>query len=102
MKFSAGCLQWQPAGVPRLRVLCHADRSLFSKLVAALKPGGLLICKLSIGWDTNALLTVAASDPLNRNELLTILQELCVLHHQERPVRDRGVVEFAGKKKIQS
>lgn len=93
--------RFSPTRFDLIVLFYHADRSLFSKLVAGLNPGGLLICKLSIGWDTNARSTVAASDPLNRNELPTILQELCVLHHQERPVRDRGVVEFAGKKRIQ-
>ena len=76
----------------------HGDRSLLSKLVGALNPRGLLICKLSLDWNTDARLMVAASDPLNRNELPSIVPELCLLHHQERPVRDRGVVEFAGRK----
>jgi SAM-dependent methyltransferase len=101
LKLSVGDASEYPFGPARFDLIVlfyHADRSLFSKLVAALKPGGLLICKLSIGWDTNARLTLVASDPLNRNELPTIVPELCVLHHQERPVRDRGVVEFAGRK----
>lgn len=74
----------------------HADRNLFPKLVSALRPGGLLICKLSLRWNTDARLTSAG--PLNRNELPSLFPELHVLYHQERQVRDRGVVEFAGRK----
>jgi SAM-dependent methyltransferase len=79
----------------------HADRKLFHKLVSALNPGGLLICKLSLRWDRDATLTAAGSDPLNRNELPSLFPELHVLYHQERQVRDRGVVEFAGRKEDQ-
>lgn len=79
----------------------HTDRDLFPKLVSALKPGGLLICKLSLRWDTEATLTATGTDPLNRNELPSLFSELEVLYHQERPVRDRGVVEFAGRKEVQ-
>jgi len=76
----------------------HADRDVFPKLVLALKPGGLLICKLSVRRDTDAELTPAATGVLNRNELPSLLPGLQTLHHQERQVRDRGVVEFAGRK----
>ena len=76
----------------------HADRNLFPKLVSALNTGGLLICKLGVRWDTDARSTAAGTDPLNRNELPSLFPELQVLYHQERQVRDRGVVEFAGRK----
>jgi SAM-dependent methyltransferase len=75
-----------------------ADRNLFPKVVSALSPGGLLICKLSLRWDTGAKVIAAATDPLSRNELPSLFPELHVLYHQERQVRDRGVVEFAGRK----
>jgi SAM-dependent methyltransferase len=78
----------------------HTDRSLFPKLVSALNPGGLLICKLSLRWDTAARLTAADTDPLDRNELPSLFPDLHVLYRQERPVRDRGVVEFAGRKEV--
>ena len=32
-------------------------------------------------------------------KLPSLVPELHVLHHQERPVRDRGVVEFVGRKR---
>src|ERR1017187_785528 len=47
----------------------HADRNLFPKVISALKPGGLMISKLSLRWDTDAKLTAAATDALNRNEI---------------------------------
>ena len=78
----------------------HADRNLFPKLVSALKPGGLMICKLSVRWDTDATSTSANTDPVNRNELPSLVPDLQVLCHEERQVRDRGVVEFAGWKAI--
>lgn len=75
-----------------------ADRNLFPKVVSALKPGGLLICKLSVRWDTDANSTSASTDPLNRNELPLLVPDLQVLYHEERQVRDRGVVKFTGRK----
>jgi SAM-dependent methyltransferase len=77
-----------------------ADRNLFPKVISALKPGGLLICKLSLRWDTDAKLTAAATDALNRNELPLLVPDLHVLYHEERQVRDRGVVEFTGRKAV--
>ncbi len=76
----------------------HLDRSLFPKIVFALKPGGLLICKMSLRWDPGERVTTVMTDPLHRNELPSLVPELDILHHQERPVRDRGVVEFVGRK----
>jgi hypothetical protein len=49
---------------------------------------------MSLRWDAPG----AAADPLHRNELPSLVPELQALHHRERPVRDRGVVEFVGKK----
>lgn len=79
----------------------HADRNLFPKLVSALNSGGLLICKSSLQWDTQSRLTVGGTDPLSRDELPSLFPELQVLYHRERQVRDRGVVEFAGRKEAQ-
>jgi SAM-dependent methyltransferase len=71
----------------------HLDRGLFPKIISALKPGGLLICKMSVRWEL-----AGQDEALHRNELSSLVPELQALHHQERPVRDRGVVEFVGKK----
>jgi tellurite methyltransferase len=77
----------------------HTDHNLVPKVVSALNPGGLLICKLSLRWDTDARLTAVATDPLNRNELLSLFPELHVLYHQERQVRDRGSSSLQGGSK---
>jgi hypothetical protein len=45
-------------------------------------------------------LGAAVPDELNRNELPLIFPSLQVLYHEERQVRDRGVVEFAGRKAV--
>jgi SAM-dependent methyltransferase len=88
----------EPAQFDLIVLFYHLDRSLFPRIVSALKPGGLLICKMSLRWDSGEGLTTASTNPLHRNELPSLVPALDVLHHQERPVRDRGVVEFVGRK----
>jgi SAM-dependent methyltransferase len=90
--------KFEPARFDLIVLFYHLDRSLFPKIVSALKPGGRLICKMRLRWSANAGLTAVGTDPLNRNELPSLVPELHVLHHQERPVRDQGVVEFVGRK----
>ena len=75
----------------------HPDRGLLPKIAPALRPDGLAICKLGISWG-RAAADGAADRPLARNELPTLLTGLKVLHHSERPLRDRGVVERVGRK----
>jgi SAM-dependent methyltransferase len=87
-----------PAQFDLIVLFYHLDRRLFPRIVSALKPRGLLICKMSLRWDSGKSSTKANSNPLQRNELPSLVPELDVLHHQERPVRDRGVVEFVGRK----
>jgi SAM-dependent methyltransferase len=91
--------KFEPARFDLILLFYHLDRSLFPKIVSALKPGGLLICKMSVRWDSGEKVTTASTNPLHRNELPSLVPELDVLHHQERPVRDRGVVEFVGRSK---
>ena len=88
----------EPAHFDLIVLFYHLDRSLFPKIVSALKPRGLLICKMSLRWNSGESLMTANTTPLHRNELPSLVPELDVLHHQERPVRDRGVVEFVGRK----
>ena len=76
----------------------HFDRTLFPKIVSALNPGGLLISKMAIGWGSEAELSAGAANPLRRREILSLVPDLLVIDHQERPVRGRGVVEFVGTK----
>ena len=91
--------KFKPARFDLIVLFYHLDRSLFPKVVSALKPGGLLISKMSLRWDSDeTLTTVLPANPLRRNELPPLVPELRALHHEERPVRDRGVVEFVGRK----
>jgi SAM-dependent methyltransferase len=88
--------KFEPTRFDLIVLFYHLDRSLFPKIVSALKPGGLLISKMSLRWDSDG--TAASTSPLHRDELPSLVTELRVLHHEERPVRDRGVVEFVGRK----
>ena len=90
--------KFEPARFDLILLFYHFDRSLFPKIVSALKPGGLLICKMSLRWDSGESSTTASANPLQRNELPSLVPGLDALHHHERPVRDRGVVEFVGRK----
>jgi 2-polyprenyl-3-methyl-5-hydroxy-6-metoxy-1,4-benzoquinol methylase len=90
--------KFEPARFDLIVLFYHLDRSIFPKISFALKPGGLLISKMSLIWNTNARVTTVTTEPLHREELPSLVPELHVLHHQERPVRDRGVVEFVGRK----
>ena len=92
--------KFRPARFDLIVLFYHADRNLFPKIVSALNPRGLLICKLSLRWDTDTRVTAFGTDPLNRNELPSLFPRLHVLHHRERQVRDRGVVEFVGRKEV--
>jgi SAM-dependent methyltransferase len=94
----AAAYEFEPARFDLIVLFYHLDRNLFPKIVSALKPGGLLISKMSLRWDSDHGSTVVATDPLRRDELPSLVPALHVLYHQERPVRERGVVEFIGKK----
>ncbi len=88
--------KFEPARLDLIVLFYHLDRNLFPKIVSALKPGGLLISKMSLRWNSDGL--KVPTNPLNRDELPSLLPELHVLYHQERPVRDRGVVELVARK----
>ena len=89
---------FQRARYDAIVLFYHLDRDLFPKMVSALNPGGLFICKMAIRWSASAPLPEASTGPLERNELLSLVPGLHVLEHQERPVRRRGVVEFVGSR----
>lgn len=89
---------FEPTRFDLIVLFYHLDRNLFPKMVSVLNPGGLLICKLSLLWDSDGRLTTGSNDQLGRNDLPSLVPELHVLYHQERPVRDRGVIEFVGRK----
>jgi 2-polyprenyl-3-methyl-5-hydroxy-6-metoxy-1,4-benzoquinol methylase len=76
----------------------HFDRSLFPRIVSALSPGGIFICKMAIRWSSETTVSGAAGNSLGRNEIVSLVPDLQVVEHQERPVRNRGVVEFVGSR----
>jgi hypothetical protein len=60
-------------------------------------PGSTLGCKMSLQWDSDGGLAAVNADSLGRNELPSLVPELHVIYQDERPVYDRGVVEFIGR-----
>lgn len=90
--------RFEPAQFDLIVLFYHLDRNLCEKIASALKPGGFLICKTSLRWDYDETFTPAGTDSLRKNEILSLLPELSVMYHRERPVHDRGVVEFVGRK----
>jgi SAM-dependent methyltransferase len=76
----------------------HFDRDICRRVFSALKPGGFLICKSSLIWGTYEGTDPTSTKPLAKSEILSMLPELRAIYHQERPVRDRGVVEYVGRK----
>jgi SAM-dependent methyltransferase len=87
---------FEPARFDLIVLFYHLDRRLFPRIVTALKPGGLFFCKLRAQWASDASPTAGAL--LGRNELALRLPEFVVLDQQQRPVGDRGVVEYVGRK----
>jgi len=76
----------------------HLDRRLFPRVASALNPGGIFICKMAMPWHSEVVASNATVSPLRRNEIASLVPGLNVVEHRERPVRDRGVVEFVGAK----
>jgi SAM-dependent methyltransferase len=75
----------------------HLDRRLFAKIVSALTPGGLVVCKMAVRWDSR-MEGRSSERPLARCELPSLVSDLQVVDHHERRVGKRGVVEFVGRK----
>ena len=90
---------FQPAIFDLVVMFYHLDRDVRTQVVSTLKPGGFLICKSSVCWDSYEGIAPANIRPLAKGEILSLFPELLVLHHQERPVRDRGVAEYVAKKR---
>src|SRR3984957_6430675 len=90
--------KFEPSSFDLIVLFYHLDRDLFPKMVSALKPGGLLICKMRLQWDGDGGLTGVSANSLGRNELPLLVPELHVLYQEERPVRGRAVLEFIGRK----
>ena len=88
---------FQSARFDLIVMFYHFDRDICPRVVSTLKPGGILICKSSLSWDSYEG-AAPVIRPSARGEILSMLPGLEVMHHQERPVLDRGVVEYVGKK----
>jgi SAM-dependent methyltransferase len=91
---------FEPSGFDLIVLFYHLDRRLFPKIVSALNPGGLFVCKMAVHWSAEIAFGCANFRPLDKNELASLVPGLQVIDHLERPVRDRGVVEFVGKKPV--
>jgi 2-polyprenyl-3-methyl-5-hydroxy-6-metoxy-1,4-benzoquinol methylase len=81
-----------------IAVFFFLHREIFSELVKALKPGGLLIYKTYTRGQTK--FGGGPTKPaylLDENELLHSFRELHVLHYAEL-IRDCGMAEFVGQK----
>jgi len=89
---------FEPARFDLIVLFYHLDRNLFPKIVSALKPGGLFICKMAVHWGSEIPLEKCNLKPLDKNELVSLVPGLHAIDYRERPVRGRGVVEFVGKK----
>jgi SAM-dependent methyltransferase len=91
---------FETAGFDLMVMFYHFDRDICARVLSALRPGGFVICKSSLNWDSYEGTASAHMRPLEKNEILRMLPELQVVIHQERRVRDRGVVEYIGMKRI--
>lgn len=94
----ASNFNFEPASFDLIVLFYHMDRRLFPTMLSALKIGGVLISKMSLQWNASEKSAAPPNNLLYRRELPSLFPEINVLHHEERPVRDRGVVEFVGRK----
>jgi SAM-dependent methyltransferase len=88
------------AGFDLIVLFYHFDRGLFPKIVSALSPGGIVICKMAVRWGSGIGAKTNEENPLARNELVSLFPDLHVIDYEERPIRDRGVVKFVGRKPV--
>lgn len=89
---------FKPACFDLIVIFYHFDRDICSSVLSALKPGGFLICKSALSWDGYEGTPPTSIEQLRRSEILSMLPGLRVMHHEERPVRNRGVAEYVGMK----
>lgn len=90
--------EFEPRRFDLVVMFYHVDRRLFPKIIASLNRGGLLICKARLRQNSVPEATQVSNNPLNKGELVTLVPDLQVMYHKERSVRERGVVEFVGRK----
>src|SRR5580658_7228701 len=61
--------EFRPAQFDVIVLFYHLDRSLFPKIVSALNPGGLFICKMAVQWGSDSAQAKDNFRPLVKNEL---------------------------------
>jgi SAM-dependent methyltransferase len=76
----------------------YLDRNLFPKMLSSLNRGGFLVSKMSVRWGPGGEPLKSTSNTLGKSELVSLLPGLEILYHHERPVGQRGVAEFVGRK----
>jgi SAM-dependent methyltransferase len=77
----------------------HLDKRLFAPIIRGLKPGGLFFCKMRARLEAEPVIPAPTDGPLlGRDELESLLSGLVMLHHDLRPIGERGVVEYVGRK----
>lgn len=89
---------FETASIDLIVMFYHFDRNICRSIFSALNPGGFLLCKSSLSWDAYTGIDLSSTKPLAKSEILSMFPELKVHYHQERPVLDRGVVEYVGRK----
>ena len=90
--------KFEPQRFDLIVLFYYLDCNLFPKIVSALKPDGLLLGKMALLWSADVNSSSEGKNPSVRNELPSLVPGLRVLHHMERPVRNRGVAEFVARK----
>jgi SAM-dependent methyltransferase len=90
--------EFEPMRFDLVVLFYHVDRRLFPKMVSSLNRGGLLICKARLRRNSVTGATSVRTHPLDEGELPSLVPDLEVMCHKERSVRERGVVEFVGRK----
>jgi 2-polyprenyl-3-methyl-5-hydroxy-6-metoxy-1,4-benzoquinol methylase len=93
---NASDFSFEPEQFDLIVMFYHFDRDICPRVLAALKPGGVVICKSSLSWGGYEGTAPSNIRPLAKGEIVAMLPGLQVMTHQERPVRDRGVVEYVG------
>jgi SAM-dependent methyltransferase len=98
LAIDAEAYTFEPASFDLIVLFYHFDRRLFPRIISALSPGGVFICKMALHWGPGLASPESKAKLLVRNEIVSLVPGLQVIDHRERPVRNRGVLEFVGRK----
>jgi hypothetical protein len=84
----------EPARFDLVVLFHHLDCRLFPRIITALKPGGLIFCKLRSRGHSGAGPKSNRDQLLNPDELLTLLPGVDVIDYKQRLLdKNRSVVE---------